>query len=355
MQHALENFRSREPQLEIRARDSGMSLQKALDIIGTDNVLWRANKRAKKLLDGILVCWTQFHRGHQDVAVWRQRSDLLEFTTAEVTEKLGIPGRRKVFALNNSGAVVRGHAAQVNAPIATVHAPMWHHKSVVELFQVVLRLLADLIALAVFALRQRQATAAENLVLRRQLALYQERGIKARRIDAVTRISLALLSRLFNWRGALVVVRPETMLRWHRAGWKLFWRRKSRPGRPSISLEIRAMIRRMANESPAWGEERIANEFLVNLEIRLSPRTVSKYLSRRPPGRPRGDLHWSTFLRLHAQGIIACDFLVAVTATFRLLYVFVVIEHHSRRLIHCNVTAVLSNNGGEASHAASRW
>jgi hypothetical protein len=86
------------------------------------------------------------------------------------------------------------------------------------------------------------------------------------------------------------------------------------------------------DENPAWGEQRIANEFLVKLGIQLSPRTVSKYLSRRPPGRPRGDLRWSTFLRLHAQGIIACDFLVTVTATFRLLYVFVVIEHRSRRL-----------------------
>jgi putative transposase len=71
----------------------------------------------------------------------------------------------------------------------------------------------------------------------------------------------------------------------------------------------------------------------------VSPRTVSKYLPRRPRRRPRGDLRWSIFLRLHAQGIIACDIFVAVTATFRLLYVFVVIEHHSRRLIHCNVTA----------------
>jgi transposase InsO family protein len=101
----------------------------------------------------------------------------------------------------------------------------------------------------------------------------------------------------------------------------------------------------MANENPAWGEQRIANELLVKLGIRLSPRTVNKYLSRRPPGRPRGDLRWSTFLRLHAQGIIACDFLVTVTATFRLLYVFVVIEHRSRRLIHCNVTA----------HPTSAW
>jgi putative transposase len=95
----------------------------------------------------------------------------------------------------------------------------------------------------------------------------------------------------------------------------------------------------MANDNPSWGEERIANERWVKLGIQVSPRTVSKYLPRRPTRRPRGDLRWSTFLRLHAQGIIACDFLVAVTATFRLLYVFVVIEHRSRRLIHCNVTA----------------
>src|SRR5271169_4436926 len=135
------------------------------------------------------------------------------------------------------------------------------------------------------------------------------------------------------------------MIRWHRAGWKLFWRLKCRPGRPPIPRHIQALIRRMANENPAWGEQRIANEFLVKLGIRLSPRTVSRYLSQRPPGRPRGDLRWSTFLRLHAQGIIACDFLVTITVTFLLLYVFVVIEHRSRRLIHCNVTA----------HPTSAW
>ena len=134
-------------------------------------------------------------------------------------------------------------------------------------------------------------------------------------------------------------MRPETMIRWHRAGWKLFWRLKSRPGRPPIPPRIQALIRRMATENPSWGEERVANELLVKLDIQVSPRTVSKYLPKRPMRRPRGDMRWSTFLRLHAQGIIACDFLVAVTATFRQLYVFVVIEHRSRRLIHCNVTA----------------
>ena len=99
------------------------------------------------------------------------------------------------------------------------------------------------------------------------------------------------------------------------------------------------MIRRMANENRSWGEERIANELLLKLGIQVSARTVRKYLPVRPPGRPRGDLRCSTFLRLHARGIIACDFLVAVTATFRLLYVFVVIEHRSPRLVHYNVTS----------------
>ena len=94
----------------------------------------------------------------------------------------------------------------------------------------------------------------------------------------------------------------------------------------------------MARENVLWGEERIANELLLKLGVRISPRTVRKYLPKRPPGRPRGDLRWSTFLKSHARGILACDFFVAVTATFRMLYVFVVIEHGTRRLAHVNVT-----------------
>ena len=208
-----------------------------------------------------------------------------------------------------------------------------------RLIVILVRLTAVFLRWCGLAFRSTHSVQAENLFLRRQLALYIERGMKPRRMGPATRIALAWLSRWFDWRDALVVVRPETMIRWHRAGWKLFWRLKSRPGRPPIPLEIRELIRRMANDNPSWGEERIANELWVKLGIQVSPRTVSKYLPRRPTRRPRGDLRWSTFLRLHAQGIIACDFLVAVTATFRLLYVFVVIEHRSRRLIHCNVTA----------------
>jgi hypothetical protein len=95
----------------------------------------------------------------------------------------------------------------------------------------------------------------------------------------------------------------------------------------------------MAEDNPVWGQERIANELLVKLGLRVSLRTVAKYLPRPAAGRPRGAQRWSTFLRNHARGVIACDFLVAVTSTFRVLYVLVIIEHHSRRLIHFNVTA----------------
>jgi putative transposase len=103
-------------------------------------------------------------------------------------------------------------------------------------------------------------------------------------------------------------------------------------------MKLRELIRRMARENVLWGEERIANELLLKLGIRISPRTVDKYMPKRPPGRPRRDMRWSTFLKSHARGILACDFFVAVTATFRMLYVFVVIEHGTRRLAHVNVT-----------------
>jgi putative transposase len=209
---------------------------------------------------------------------------------------------------------------------------------VIALARIALRLLADLAGLVVLSLGPRRSLEAENLFLRRELALCQERGVKPRRIDAATRVSLVLLSRLFDWRDALVVVRPETLIRWHRAGWRLFWRCKSRPGRPPIPLELRQLIRRMATENPLWGEERIANELLLKLGLRVSPRTVRKYMPKRPPGRPRGDQRWSTFLRNHAKAIVACDFFVTVTATFRLLYVLVLIEHGSRRLVHFNIT-----------------
>ena len=208
-----------------------------------------------------------------------------------------------------------------------------------QLARTIVGVASDVLRLVVSFLRPSSAIRAENLVLRKQLASYIERGIKPRRLDHATRVSLALFTRMFDWRASVVNVRPATIVRWHRLGWRIFWRRKCRAGRPPIPAELRSLIRRMAAENPLWGEERIANELLVKLGIRVSPRTVGKYMPKRPPGQPRGDQRWSTFLKNHAKAILACDFFVAVTATFRMLYVFVVIEHGTRRLAHVNVTA----------------
>jgi putative transposase len=204
-----------------------------------------------------------------------------------------------------------------------------------------LRILGDLVHFLCLGLRSRTSLAAENLFLRKQLAFYQERKVKPRRADNPTRLTLVLLSRWFNWRDALTVVRPTTLIAWQRKSFRLFWRWKSAAGRRPIPVELQCLIRRMARENPTWGEERIANELLLKLGLRVSPRTIRKYLPKSPPanGKPRGDQRWTTFLKNHARGIIACDFCVAVTATFRILYVLVVMEHASRRLIHLNVTA----------------
>ena len=204
---------------------------------------------------------------------------------------------------------------------------------------IIVQLLADVVRFVIVQFRSTRSVKAENLFLRRQLALFKERGIKPRRVDAATRISLAVLGRLFDWRDALVVVQVKTFIHWQRAGWRLFWRWKCRPGRPRIPVELRALIRTIAQENPGWGEERIASELLVKLGIRVSPRTVRKYMPKPAPRHSRGDQRWSTFLKNHARAILACDFCVTVTATFRMLYVFVVIEHGSRRLVRVDVTA----------------
>jgi len=187
---------------------------------------------------------------------------------------------------------------------------MWY------LVRAIAHVLTDLGRLAILFFRSSSSVRAENLVLRRQLARYIERGIKPRSVDYATRVSLAVFSRLCNWRDVVANVRPSTIIRWHRLGWRIFWRLKCGAGRPPIPREIRQLIRRMAGENPLWGQERIANELLIKLGIQVSPRTVAKYMPKRPQGSPRGDQRWSTFLRNHAKAILACDFFVGVTATF---------------------------------------
>src|SRR5215471_11592895 len=211
-----------------------------------------------------------------------------------------------------------------------------------QLVSTLLSLIIDAVCYLGLCLRPSPALAAENLFLRKQLALYEERQVKPRRPTHAIRLAMMWLSYYFNWRSALRIVQPETFTRWHRQGFRLFWRWKSQPGRPALPMDLKALIRRMALENPTWGQERIANELLLKLGLQVSPKTVRKYMPGHcvgGPGKPCPSQRWSTFLRNQAKGIVACDFCVAVTATFRMLYVFVVIEHTRRRLLHVNVTA----------------
>src|SRR5215813_1915789 len=176
----------------------------------------------------------------------------------------------------------------------------------------------DLVHLLILVSRSRRALAAENLFLRKQLALFQERKVKPRRAHDSTRLIMVILSRLFVWRDALVNVQPDTFIRWHRKGFRLLWRWKSRPpGRPRIPKDLRRLIREMAAENPTWGEERIANELNLKLTIRVSPRTVGKYLRKDSPVRtPDPKQRWLTFVHNHSKVMVACDFFVVITATF---------------------------------------
>src|SRR5262249_2216399 len=171
--------------------------------------------------------------------------------------------------------------------------------------------------------RSQYSLAAENLFLRKQLALFQERKVKPRRADDATRWLMATLGRMFQWRNALVSVKPDTLIRWQRRGFRIFWRWKSKPlGRPRLPKDLRDLIRQMAGDR---GQDRIAKQLQLKLGIRVSPRTVGKYLRDvRPARTPDPQQRWLTFVRNHAKGIVACDFFVAVTATFRILCMFVI-------------------------------
>ena len=181
----------------------------------------------------------------------------------------------------------------------------------------------ELVQFVEASLRSRTALAAENLFLRKQLALYRERQVKPRRASDPVRLTLVLLARCFAWREALTSVQPATLRRWHREAFRLFWRWRSRPGRPRLPVELQHLIGSMARDNATWGEERIAAKLLLKLGIRVSPRTVRRYMARGAGGgwRGVGNQRWGTFVRNHAEAIVACDFCVAVTATFRVLYV----------------------------------
>jgi len=198
--------------------------------------------------------------------------------------------------------------------------------------------LLPILSLFCDSFRGRAVLQLELLALRHQLATI-ERTSPRPSLRLADRLLWVILSRILpNWREVLVIVKPETVVGWHRKGFRLYWTWKSRrrrDGRPTVPLEARDLIRRMSRENPLWGAPRIHGE-LLKLGIEVSQATVSKYIKNlpRPPSQT-----WLTFLRNHIHCSASMDFLVLPTATFRLLFVLIVLHHDRRRIVHIGVTA----------------
>jgi putative transposase len=194
-------------------------------------------------------------------------------------------------------------------------------------------------------LRTRTALHAEILALRHQLLVLQrsKRSHKVR-LEIADRIFWVWLSQLWNaWRSALVIVKPETVIAWHRQGFRLYWSWESRhrQGRPCLPKEVIDLIRKMSSANPRWGAPKIHGE-LLKLGFPLSQTTVAKYMVR--PGRPPSQT-WRTFLTNHTSSLLSADFFVVPTAFFKVLFVFVILSHERRRLVHVAVT----------EHPTSEW
>ena len=191
-------------------------------------------------------------------------------------------------------------------------------------------------SLALFRSRKEQAIV--ELALRQQLATYALKGPKPR-ITRVDRTFWVFLLQIWSgWKDALVIVQPDTVVRWHRKGFRLYWRSISKPGpgRPSIPVEVQALIRRFANEN-GWRARKVQAE-LEKLGFSVSLATVSRYLPKRNPDHDHRQ-RWKTFLRNHKDVTAAMDFIVVPTIRFHLLYVWFVIGHGRREIVHFGVTA----------------
>jgi hypothetical protein len=178
----------------------------------------------------------------------------------------------------------------------------------------------------------------ENLALRHQLGVLH-RSVKRPRLTAPDRLLWAWLCTAWSdWRSALIIVQPETVIAWHRKGFRLFWRRKIGSGwcgRPGVPKDVRQLIRTMSRENPLWGAPRIHGE-LLKLGIDVGQTSVGKYMVRlrKPPSQT-----WRTFLDNHVKTMVSVDFFTVPTIRFQILYVFLVLAHDRRRILHFNVTA----------------
>jgi hypothetical protein len=191
--------------------------------------------------------------------------------------------------------------------------------------------------------RSRAARHLEVLALRHQLQVLQRSRPRRLRLERADRWLWVWLSRSWSaWRTALVIVQPDTVIAWHRQGFRLFWTWKSRRriGRPTVPSNVRALIRSMSETNPLWGAPRIHGE-LLKLGLDVSQATVAKYMVRgaKPPSQT-----WRTFLTNHLQQIGAADFFVVPTATCRLLFVLVILAHERRRVVHVAVMDVCFAN-----------
>lgn len=186
--------------------------------------------------------------------------------------------------------------------------------------------------------RSKTELIAENALLRHQLLILQ-RQVKRPRLNTCDRCWLLFLaSRVAHWRQALLIFQPDTLLRWHRQGFRLFWRHRSQAknNAPKIARETIDLIRQLARENLLWGAERIQGE-LLKLGFKVAKRTVQKYMHGARP--PRGSSQtWATFLKTHAKDIWVCDFLPVVDLFFRQVFVFFIIELSSRRVVHFALT-----------------
>src|SRR5713101_5440975 len=186
--------------------------------------------------------------------------------------------------------------------------------------------------------RPRAKLEAEILVLRQQINILRRTAPKRLLLSSIDRLVLVGLYRLFpDVRGALAIVKPDTVIRWHRAGFRVYWRWKSRTrrGRPKVPPEIRQLIRDMSLANPLWGAPRIHGE-LLKLGIDVGQTSVAKYMARRRRPPSQG---WTTFLRNHADGIVAMDLFVVPTISFGLLYGLLILRHDRRRILWLGATA----------------
>ena len=199
--------------------------------------------------------------------------------------------------------------------------------------------LALFLAGASSVLKTRAALQLENVALRHQIGVLQRSAKKRPRLHAADRLLWVWLSRVWaDWRSSLVIVKPETVVGWHRKAFRLFWTwkiRRGKTGRPAVPHDVRDLIRRMSKENPGWGAPRIHGE-LLKLGINIGETSVSKYLvrNRKPPSQT-----WRTFLDNHLKSLVSVDFFTVPTIRFQVLYVFLVLAHERRRILHFAVTA----------------